>query len=144
MGLHSSKHIDISKIPETASSKEFKLKRKLHYKNEFGAAKINLELVEQDPNPDDRNLLHPVGPKRPTFLEPPSLHNELEKELFRKTSIRSEINEFTYAKERLHRRKIKSHIDKSLNMEDRKKKKRRRKKSVKRNRSHEPPEAKGN
>lgn len=141
MGFNSSKHIDISKIPDTTSSKEFKLRRKLHYKNEFGLAKINLECIEKQQKSEHSDQLHPQRPKRPTFLEPPSLHNEQEKELFRKTSIRSEINEFTYAKEHLHRKKIKSHIDKSLNMEERKKEKRRKGKSLKRNRSHEPPNA---
>lgn len=146
MGIHHSKHIDISHIPDTVSRKEFILKRKLHYRNEFGLAKTTLQSIENE-TIISSNEKNPVGPKRPTFLEPPSLHNELDKELFRKHSIRSEIDEFTYAKERLTRKKIKSHIDKShidksLNMDNKKRSRRIKNRSCKRNKSHEPTEGK--
>lgn len=142
MGIHSSKHIDISHIPDTVSSQEFELQRKLHYRNEFGFAKVSLQSIENETSIESSNEKNHSGPKRPTFLEPPNLHNDADKELFRKTSIRSEIDEFTYAKERLTRKKNRSHIDKSLNMDHKKKSRRIKNLSCKRNKSHEPPEEK--
>ena len=141
MGLHPSKHINITSIPETSSSREFKLQRRLHYKNEFAVAKISLQNFEIENLSERSEQTIPEGTKRPTFLEPPNLHDEQSKDLFRKKSIKSEVDEFTYAKECLARKKSKSHIDKSVNLENRKIKKKKHRHTIKRNRSHEPPEA---
>jgi hypothetical protein len=140
MGLKGSKHISLPNVVDTCSSQEFLLKRKLHDRNEFTLARISRDEY-LDTEEDSFNASH--NGKRPTFLEPPNVHDDVSKELFRQSSVRSEVNEFTYAKEQLARKKNKSHIDKSVNLEDKKKIRKRKKKSTKRHRSHEPPENTG-
>ena len=137
MGIKTSKHIDLTGVNDTCSSQEFVLRRKLHDRSEFTVAKMN---ADEYLDTEEDTFVGSRSGKRPTFLEPPNLHDDASNDLFRQISLKSEINEFTYAKEQLARKKNKSHIDKSVNLDHKKKNHRRKKKSIKRNRSHEPPE----
>ncbi|OMJ74651.1 hypothetical protein SteCoe_26396 [Stentor coeruleus] len=154
MGVHNSKHINIENVPEPHSSREFVLQRKLHYKNEFNYAKQtrtdedseqldenseqldeNSEQLDEDSEGDEKKH------KRTTFLEPPKGHDEMSKDIFRQRSLKSEMNEFTFAKIKLEEKKKKHHLetDKSIDSEKKNNKlgKKVRKHSHKRNKSHE-------
>lgn len=136
MGNLKSKHVDISNAPETYSSEDFVRKRRNHYKNEF----IDKTILSEDESNTGKER-----EKKPTFLEPPQLHSEEAKEVFRQKSVRSEVDEFTYAKEVLQRRRNRSRVEaKEFNAERKQEKghkegkKRRKNRTEIRNRSHEP------
>ena len=137
MGNFKTKHVDISSVPEKCSSEDFLSKRRKHYKNEFIDKKV---LSEDETSAQGRER-----EKKPTFLEPPLLHSEEAKEVFRQKSVRSEVDEFTYAKEVLEKRRRRNrsrieerefHVGEKGVKEGRKN--RWKKKTEIRNRSHEP------
>lgn len=141
MGIPNSKHINIESVPEPHSSQEFVLQRKLHYKNEFNYAK-QTRTDEDSEQLDEDSESNEKQHKRATFLEPPKGHDEMSKDIFRQRSLKSEMNEFTFAKEKLEKKKKKHHLenDKSIDSvkKDDKSGKKVRKHSHKRNKSHEP------
>ena len=164
MGYNSSKHIKFQETSDFFSSKEFRLKRKIHYKSEFTLAKKTLiendenlllskrsdedgisiqseqQIFDSSSSQASRNANGLVHNKHTTFLEPPHLEDK-SKDVFRRKSLRSEINEFTFAKEKQEtkRKKKRSRLDKSHEIEPKKHHKNKKDSTI-RNRSHEPIE----
>ena len=116
MGLYQSKHIQFIDVQDSESSKEFVLQRKLHCKSEFILAKVSPA--------DEYDLLTPterestVHVKRTTFLEPPHMHRENPKDIFRRRSMQNQANEFTFAKQQLEKKKNKKSIEKIQKVDD--------------------------
>jgi hypothetical protein len=141
MGLDHSKHIHFSNAEDRKSSKEFALQRKLHYKSEFSVAKhsSDVDTYEQLSDTEREITTHF---KKTTFLELPKQFSDESKDIFRQKSLKSEVNEFTFAKE-MNQKKKKTYSSKIDISDDRDRKSRKgKKKSTKasriRNHSHEP------
>lgn len=134
-----SKHINISNVPERTSSPNFCEKRRLHYRNEFNLAREPVNDLEtiRSINPQDMSI--PTSKRRPSFLEPPNPHNEVSRDLFHQRSIKSEVDEYTFAKSRIQHKKSRSHIEKHPEDESQKRKKVKNKQNPSRRRhSHQP------
>jgi hypothetical protein len=113
----STKHIKIINASEFSSSPDFCEKRRLHYKNEFKIAKISIKTLESSTQTCKPEAEIVSTGRRPSFLEPPEIHDEISRELFHQKSIKSEKNEFTVAKSRISHKKSRSHIEKKDNDE---------------------------